>query len=200
MSANTYNNMTTEEKIMGYSLNKIRILGMNLKIENAYTMNKKTLYTKMTELIKNGDLTDDFFPIKYDIPTEWDKMTPVHILTCLNIPELKHLLDTYSFDAVSLYPMDSNSKFDDKKARRTLKTLIKPSDFPIVLMSFADKWAKADAVGKLSLHGIDKLKILAKNKDIEYEDKTKKELVDLLTPVVDNFDYPITDEESNDDF
>jgi hypothetical protein len=197
MSATNYNDMSTEEKIMGYSLNKIRILGMNLKIEDSNKLNKKTLYTKMAELIANGDLTDDYFPIKYDIPSEWDKLTPVHILTCLNIPELKHLLDTRKIE----HPKDSNSKFDDKMARRTLKPLIKPNEFPIVLMSFADKWAKADAIGKLSLHGIEKLKILAKNKSIEYDSNTTKyELVDLLTPLVDDFDYPITDEDSNEDF
>lgn len=57
---------------------------------------------------------------------------------------------------------------------------------------FNKKWKTSTAQEKLILYGIEKLKILSKNKNIKGYTKLKKqELIDVLLPLVNNNDFPI---------
>ena len=57
---------------------------------------------------------------------------------------------------------------------------------------FNNKWNKSSPPEKLTVYGIKKLKILAKNKKIKgFSKYKKKELIDLLTPLVNEKDFPI---------
>ena len=57
---------------------------------------------------------------------------------------------------------------------------------------FKDKWRTSTPQGKLHLHGVAKLRILAKNKQLKgYSTWTKEELIARLIPIVHETDYPI---------
>ncbi len=59
-------------------------------------------------------------------------------------------------------------------------------------IEFNNKWITSSAQEKLYLHGLEKLKILAKKKNIKgYSQKKKSELILLLSPLVKNEDFPI---------
>ncbi len=57
---------------------------------------------------------------------------------------------------------------------------------------FKMRWQKATPCEKLEFHGVDKLKLLAKNKGIRcYSKLSKSDLVQLLKPIVIAMDFPI---------
>ena len=57
---------------------------------------------------------------------------------------------------------------------------------------FHNKWKNTSPLEKLHLHGSEKLKILAKNKKIKGYSKYKKhELINILSPLVNENDFPI---------
>ena len=57
---------------------------------------------------------------------------------------------------------------------------------------FNNKWNKSSPPEKLTVYGIKKLKILAKNKKIKgFSKYKKKELIDILIPLVNERDFPI---------
>ena len=57
---------------------------------------------------------------------------------------------------------------------------------------FNNKWKTSTPQEKLTFYGIEKLKILAKNKQIKNVSKIKKkELINVLIPLVNDNDFPI---------
>ena len=57
---------------------------------------------------------------------------------------------------------------------------------------FNNKWQNTTPCEKLDVYGIVKLKILAKNKKIKgYSKYTKRALINILTPLVNENDFPI---------
>ena len=59
-------------------------------------------------------------------------------------------------------------------------------------ISFSEKWKNSSAIDKLKLYGIRKLKLLAKSKKIKgYSKYKKKELIDVLQPLINDNDFPI---------
>ena len=57
---------------------------------------------------------------------------------------------------------------------------------------FNDTWKTTTPQEKLDLYGIVKLKILAKNKNVKgYSKYTKRELINTLSPLVNENDFPI---------
>jgi len=186
----SFNNLSLNEKIMNTDVHRLRVLGLNLTVENAENMNKEELMKIFNEMAYNGDLTEDDLPIKYNFPDVWDDYTAARIVACLDNKEILQLLDNRKIN----YPLNKWGKFDAKEAKKELVRAISKNDFPIVFKTFAEKWAGADPVQKLSLHGLEKLQILAKNKKIAYENVPKNTLIATLTPLVNQYDYPICDE------
>ena len=57
---------------------------------------------------------------------------------------------------------------------------------------FYKKWSSSTSSEKLGFYGIKKLKILAKKKNIKgFSKYNKQELIELLTPIVNDNDFPI---------
>ena len=57
--------------------------------------------------------------------------------------------------------------------------------------NFNNAWKTSSPQEKLNLYGIEKLKILAKNKNIGISKYKKQELINILSPLVNEKDFPI---------
>lgn len=159
-----FTTMTVKEKLLSCGERKLQILAKNHSLDTL-DGTKRQLVPMLEKIVD-----DDDFPIKANYEDMNDR------IYTMSKAEKKYILQS---------DFSGNFKLDDQK----LKLMLTFDHFPIVMEPFGVRWKNSTPNGKLKLVSEDRLNILMKRKDLEFEGLDRAAKVLALTGEVDEYDF-----------